>query len=73
MRHSIHASILRHGDVVRCCARAATVARFLVTVQPLAAYQVVYWDRAAQQHRHVTGATFLELVQAGHFAPASER
>jgi len=77
MLRSLHALILRQGNVVRSqIARPETVARYLAHVSPLADYHVAYWLQS-QPHR-VTGEGFLTLYGAGAFAPslpatASER
>jgi len=66
MLHSLHATIVCQGNVVRSrLARPETVARYLSQVSPLADYQVVYWLQS-QPHR-VTGEGFLTLYEAGCF------
>jgi hypothetical protein len=64
MIESLHALILRNGNLVRQeVARPATVARYLTTVRNLAEYQVWYvWQGCP--HR-LTAEGFLALYETG--------
>lgn len=64
MIYSLHAAILRNGNVVRSdIARPETAARHLSTVGNLADYQVWFWWRR-EPHR-MTAEGFLALYDAG--------
>jgi hypothetical protein len=64
MIYSLHAVILRNGNVVRSgIARPETVARYLSTAGNLADYQVWFWWQS-QPHR-MTAEGFLALYEAG--------
>jgi len=64
MIYSLHAVILRKGNVVRSgIARPETVTRYLSTVGNLADYQV--WYRWRSQPHRMTAEGFLAFYEAG--------
>ncbi len=69
MIHSIHALVIRNGNLVRpAMAHPETVARYLTQVRDIAEYQVSY--RLHGRPHRVTGDGFLALYEAGRITVA---